>query len=79
MTEKDRDVVEVWSGGRSISTSNLLNRYSGDRSSSPPVVYSNNNFLILRFYSDSAKHLAGFEAIWSSGSYIIINYSYYPI
>lgn len=66
ITEKDRDVVEIWSGGRSISTSNLLSRYSGDRSSSLPVVYSNNNFLIIRFYSDSAKSLAGFEATWSS-------------
>ncbi|CAD5118429.1 DgyrCDS7137 [Dimorphilus gyrociliatus] len=66
ITEKDRDVVEVWSGGRSISTSSLLSRYSGDRSSSLPSVYSNNNFLIIRFYSDSAKQLDGFEAKWAS-------------
>ncbi|XP_041364081.1 cubilin-like [Gigantopelta aegis] len=63
-TEKDRDIIEVWGGSKSLKSSTKLTTLSGD--SDNRVVYSFNNFLIIRFRSDATVESSGFVATWRS-------------
>ncbi|XP_041364084.1 cubilin-like [Gigantopelta aegis] len=63
-TEKDRDIIEVWGGSKSLKTSTKLTTLSGD--SDNRDVYSFNNFLIVRFRSDATVESSGFVATWRS-------------
>ncbi|XP_062611525.1 uncharacterized protein LOC134273339 [Saccostrea cucullata] len=65
-TEKDTDIVEILIGGRTESTAQSIARLSG-QPSLPTVRYrSHNNYMIIRFSTDSATQRMGFAANFSS-------------
>ncbi|XP_076460199.1 uncharacterized protein LOC143293161 [Babylonia areolata] len=65
-TEARGDEVLVLAGGKTVSTSRLLGRLSGDLSSSLPSFTSNNNFLTLLFSTDDTMSDQGFKAQFSA-------------
>ncbi|XP_061175426.1 uncharacterized protein LOC133184388 [Saccostrea echinata] len=65
-TEKDTDIVEILIGGRTESTAQSIARLSG-QPSLPTIRYrSHNNYMIIRFSTDSATEKMGFAANFSS-------------
>ena len=64
-TERDVDFVEVWVGGRTLSSSSLVRRVSG--ASVQGMVVSSNNAAIVRFVSDGSYQDSGFTLTWKSG------------
>jgi hypothetical protein len=64
-TEQNVDFVEVWVGGRSLATSTLLRRLSGNSASG--LLLSDNHLAIVRFLSDGSYQDAGFQLTWQSG------------
>ena len=65
-TEADRDLVEVWVGGSTFSSASLLTAVSGD--TAPTYVHQSfNNFMIVKFVSDSTTEFQGFTAKWNVG------------
>ncbi|KAK3709547.1 hypothetical protein RRG08_019384 [Elysia crispata] len=68
-TEKGVDFLEIWGGGRTLSTSVLLRRVSGtvqDALAEAPLVVSPNNMAIVRFASDASVTDSGFRIRWRS-------------
>ena len=63
--EEDVDYVEVWSGTRSVLTSQLQARLTGTLTNRR--VYGHNNFLIVRLMADLTNQSTGFTAQWEAG------------
>ena len=63
--EEDVDYVEVWSGTRSVLTSQLQARLTGTLTNRR--VYGHNNFLIVRLMADLTNQNTGFTAQWEAG------------
>ncbi|XP_041372896.1 CUB and sushi domain-containing protein 1-like [Gigantopelta aegis] len=63
-TEPGLDFVEVWVGGRTLSSSRLIRRLSGSTPPPDDHLLSSNNMAIIRFVSDLTKHYAGFRLKW---------------
>ena len=69
-TERDVDFVEVWVGGRTLSSSALVRRFSGSAAAGDLVV-SSNNAAIVRFVSDGSYQDSGFQLTWRSGKCLL--------
>ncbi|XP_055866862.1 sushi, von Willebrand factor type A, EGF and pentraxin domain-containing protein 1-like isoform X2 [Biomphalaria glabrata] len=67
-TEYGVDFLEIWVGGRSVSTSGLLARLSGtlEQVQVETPLYSPNNLALLRFVSDKTISSSGFQIRWRS-------------
>uniref|UniRef100_A0A8W8JHB7 CUB and sushi domain-containing protein 3 n=1 Tax=Magallana gigas TaxID=29159 RepID=A0A8W8JHB7_MAGGI len=65
-TEKDTDIVEVLIGGRTESTARSVARLSGQPSLSTARYRSYNNYMIIRFSTDSQTEKVGFTANYNS-------------
>ncbi|XP_065923868.1 uncharacterized protein [Magallana gigas] len=65
-TEKDTDIVEVHIGGRTESTARSVARLSGQPSLSTARYRSYNNYMIIRFSTDSQTEKVGFTANYNS-------------
>ncbi|KAK3789280.1 hypothetical protein RRG08_001670 [Elysia crispata] len=67
-TELDRDEVLVLGGSPVEPLATVLARLSGDQvvGSSSETLRSSNNFIILKFSSDTAGQFAGFKATWTA-------------
>ncbi|XP_070201910.1 uncharacterized protein [Littorina saxatilis] len=63
-TERDVDFVELWAGGKTLSTSTLMTRLSGGAASG--VFVSSNNYAVVRFLSDGSYQDSGFQLTWQS-------------
>ena len=69
------DFLEIWGGGRTLSTSVLLRRVSGtvqDALAEAPLVVSPNNMAIVRFASDASVTDSGFRIRWRSGEFRVV-------
>ena len=67
------DFVEVWVGGRTLSSSRLIRRLSGSTLPSDNYLLSYNNMAIVRFVSDQTRHHTGFKLKWRAGLYRVIS------
>ncbi|CAH1793745.1 unnamed protein product [Owenia fusiformis] len=65
-TELGLDQVQIWAGGKTLSTAVLVKSLSGDlgASSSPEWFVSPNNLMIVTFISDKNVERDGWEAQW---------------
>ncbi|XP_052685256.1 CUB and sushi domain-containing protein 1-like [Crassostrea angulata] len=68
-TEKDTDIVEVLIGGRTESTARSVARLSGQPSLSTARYRSYNNYMIIRFSTDSQTEKVGFTATYISSQH----------
>ena len=62
MTEENLDVVDVYVGGRTISSSQFAGSLSGDLAGKLPTFVSTNNLMIVKFTSDGVNNFRGFSA-----------------
>ncbi|XP_067672504.1 uncharacterized protein [Haliotis asinina] len=67
-TEMGADIVQVLVGGPTESQGELVATLSGDRRASLPEYISTNNFIIVKFTSDSRNNALGFRAEFSGRS-----------
>ena len=66
-TEKNRDEVQVWIGGKTEVTAKMVARLSGSVSPNTiPVFYSPNNYMFVKLVSDNALQMNGFSADWTA-------------
>ncbi|CAD5124520.1 DgyrCDS12799 [Dimorphilus gyrociliatus] len=68
-TEANLDIIEVWVGGKTLSTSRLVASFSGEVTGSDLDSYqyiSPNNFAIVTFNTDADTTKEGFVANWLS-------------
>ena len=66
-TEKNRDEVQVWVGGKTEVTAEMVARLSGSVSPNTiPVFYSPNNYMFVKLVSDNAGQMNGFSADWTA-------------
>ncbi|KAL5020301.1 hypothetical protein ScPMuIL_003193 [Solemya velum] len=65
-TEEDLDVVEIFTGETTVSGSSCVARLSGSLPTSYQQLISSNNFLIVRFSSDSTITKNGFLLSWKT-------------
>ncbi|XP_041364262.1 uncharacterized protein LOC121379679 [Gigantopelta aegis] len=61
-TEQGNDIVEILVGGRTESMSLLVKRLSGNLGGKTLKFVSSNNFMIIKFTSDSSVGASGFNA-----------------
>ena len=66
-TETDLDFVEVWDGGSTVSTSQLITRLSGPSAGEFVSYISSTNWLIVRLVTDGSVEKSGFSFTWASG------------
>ncbi|KAI0212792.1 Cubilin [Lamellibrachia satsuma] len=65
-TEKNRDEVQVWVGGKTEVTAEMVARLSGSVSPNTiPVFNSPNNYMFVKLVSDNAVQMNGFSADWT--------------
>ncbi|KAK2159263.1 hypothetical protein NP493_1730g00007 [Ridgeia piscesae] len=68
-TEKNRDEVQVWVGGKTETTAKMVARLSGSEDLNMiPVFYSPNNYMFVKFTSDREKQTGSFSADWKAKS-----------
>ncbi|XP_048256923.1 uncharacterized protein LOC124140301 isoform X3 [Haliotis rufescens] len=67
-TEMGADIVQVLVGGQTETQGQLVASLSGDRQASLPEFTSFNNFIIVKFTSDSSSNALGFRAEFSGRS-----------
>ncbi|KAI0213951.1 hypothetical protein LSAT2_000966 [Lamellibrachia satsuma] len=66
-TEKNRDEVQLWVGGKTEVTAEMVARLSGSVSPNTiPVFYSPNNYMFVKLVSDNAVQMNGFSADWTA-------------
>jgi hypothetical protein len=66
-TEKNRDEVQVWVGGKTETTAKMVARLSGSEDLNMiPVFYSPNNYMFVKFTSDREKQTGSFSADWKA-------------
>ncbi|CAL1534928.1 unnamed protein product, partial [Lymnaea stagnalis] len=69
-TEHDVDFLEIWGGGRTVTSSVRMLRLSGtldEALSSSSVLLTPNNLALLRFFSDTTTASSGFRLYFQSG------------
>lgn len=74
-TEKDLDVVEFFDGSPALKDGRCLSRLSGSLPESYQVFLSSNNFMNVRFTSDSSRQQSGFKFTWRTS--MLFSYSRY--
>ena len=63
VTEKDLDVVDIYTGGSTLATSHFVSSLSANPSSNPkPTFVSTNHLMIVVFSSDGGSNFQGFSA-----------------
>ena len=70
-TETDLDIVELWNGGSTIATSQLITRLSGSTLGQFATYLSSTNWLVVRFITDGSVEKSGFNFTWSTGTTIL--------
>ena len=70
--ETDLDFVELWDGGGTIETSQLIVRLTGSSVGQFATYMSSTNWLVVRFITDSSVEKSGFSFTWSTGTTIIL-------
>ena len=59
-------------GGPTISKSSLLARLSGNQNiGEMPMYYSDNNYMIVKFRTDSSVQMPGFTFEWNTGKIML--------
>ena len=69
-TEEDVDVMQVLVGGPTESTSHVIAQLSGDLAHRN--FYSNNQYMIVKFYTDATVTGRGFNAKWEAGEAFVL-------
>ena len=70
-TERGTDIVEVWTGARTLRDSKLVKRLSGNIANPQTAIgtlYSDDNHIIVTLTSDSTVQGSGFTAEWNTGN-----------
>ena len=67
-TETDLDFVELWDGGATVDTSQMIARLSGPSAGEYATFISSRNWLLVRFITDGSVQKSGFNFTWSTGN-----------
>jgi hypothetical protein len=65
--EENLDVLEIWDGGPTILSSQLIARISGQNPGQYGSYISSTHHLLLRFLTDSSIQKQGFRFSWKTG------------
>ena len=67
-TETDLDFVELWDGGGTIETSQLVARLTGSSVGEYATYMSSTSWLLVKFITDGSVEKYGFNFTWSTGT-----------
>ena len=71
-TEENYDEVQVWAGGKSEATAEMIARLTGPEAGRSPLIFhSPNNYMFVKHITDVDVHKTGFIAEWGESEFTL--------